>query len=325
MYQQPASYNQTPYGGGYGQYPQGGMSTGMNNGIPGGMSTGMGGMPSGMGGMPTGMGGMPSGMGGMSSGGGMPYSGTPVSSAQYGGGAPNGYGSQPSYPGAASYGQAPSGYGAPNGGGYMGQPGMGQPGMGGQGGYGAPQGYSPHVQRPGSTDSTKYKLQKIFNGVDKDGDGRLSEEELRGALINGDYTKFNPETVKLMIKMFDRNGDKSIDFEEFGYLWKYLADWRKLFARFDQDKNDTISFPEFDDAMKAFGYTLSPGFVQNLFAQYSHTNRKTHQRVISFDMFVQCCITVKRMTEAFKQFDTDRDGIVTLEFEQFLTTVMKLR
>lgn len=324
MYQQPSTYGQPAYGasggGGYGQYPQGNMNGHMAGGMPGG------GMHSAM----------PSNMGGMPANTGMPYGGgTP---------APGAY-TSPNYDGAQMYGQQPAGYGQPapgavaaNGGygAYMGQHTAGVPSMGGGGAPpgvygggpgGAPQhGYPMNAQqRPGSTDSTKYKLQKIFNGVDKDGDGRLSEEELRGALINGDYTKFNPETVKLMIKMFDRNGDKSIDFEEFGYLWKYLADWRKLFARFDQDKNDTISFPEFDDAMKAFGYTLSPGFVQNLFAQYSHTNRKTHQRVISFDMFVQCCITVKRMTEAFKQFDTDRDGIVTMEFEQFLTTVMKLR
>lgn len=227
-------------------------------------------------------------------------------------------------------------YGGGAGPGYMPQqppqqhqppPGMMQ-GMpyGGQPGYqGGPGGQMPPSRPESAADNTKYKLQKIFNGMDKDRDGRLSEEELRGALINGDYTKFNPETVKVMVKMFDRNRNKSIDFEEFVHLWKYLADWRKLFARFDADGNDTISLNEFSDAMRAFGYRLSQDFVRNLFSQYSHTSRKTRERVISFDMFVQCCISVKRMTEEFKKFDTDRDGLITLEFEQFLTSVMNLR
>lgn len=255
------------------------------------------------------------------------------------GGMPQGYSAPSQYPPTTGYGGQQGGYNssymppaqpnalygggiptAPTPGAYLQNPMM-------QGAYGGqPGGFQQPLpqQRPESTDGTQYKLKKIFNGMDKDSDGRLSEEELRGALINGDYTKFNPETVKVMVKMFDRNRNNSIDFEEFVHLWKYLADWRKLFSRFDSDGNDTISLKEFDDAMRAFGYRLTRQFVQNLFSQYSHTSRK-RERVISFDMFVQCCISVKRMTEEFKQHDTDRDGYVTLDFETFLTSVMNLR
>ena len=40
---------------------------------------------------------------------------------------------------------------------------------------------------------------------------------------------------------------------------------------------------------------------------------------MSFDMFVQCCIGLKRMTDVFKKYDGDRDGFITLSFEEFLT------
>jgi hypothetical protein len=40
---------------------------------------------------------------------------------------------------------------------------------------------------------------------------------------------------------------------------------------------------------------------------------------MSFDMFVQSCISLKRMTDVFKKYDTDRDGYITLSFEEFLT------
>jgi len=40
---------------------------------------------------------------------------------------------------------------------------------------------------------------------------------------------------------------------------------------------------------------------------------------MSFDMFVQSCISLKQMTDVFKKYDTDRDGYITLSFEEFLT------
>lgn len=40
---------------------------------------------------------------------------------------------------------------------------------------------------------------------------------------------------------------------------------------------------------------------------------------MSFDIFVQSCITLKRMTDVFKRYDEDRDGYVTFAFEEFLT------
>lgn len=40
---------------------------------------------------------------------------------------------------------------------------------------------------------------------------------------------------------------------------------------------------------------------------------------MSFDLFVQSCIILKRMTDIFKRYDDDRDGYITLSFEEFLT------
>ena len=40
---------------------------------------------------------------------------------------------------------------------------------------------------------------------------------------------------------------------------------------------------------------------------------------MSFDIFVQSCISLKRMTDIFKKYDSDRDGYITLSFEEFLT------
>lgn len=45
----------------------------------------------------------------------------------------------------------------------------------------------------------------IFQAVDQDHSGKISANELQLALLNGNFSPFNPETCRLMIGMFDTN------------------------------------------------------------------------------------------------------------------------
>ncbi|KAI2640653.1 EF-hand [Hypomontagnella submonticulosa] len=168
----------------------------------------------------------------------------------------------------------------------------------------------------GAADPT---LLPLFRAVDKDGTGQLSEKELSAALVNGDWTAFDPQTVRMMIRMFDSDRSGTIGFEEFCGLWSFLASWRALFDRFDADRSGNISPDEFSNALIAFRYRLSPGFVDLLFRTYD----KRNEGVMSFDLFVQACISLKRMTDVFKKYDEDRDGYITLSFEDFLVEILK--
>lgn len=47
------------------------------------------------------------------------------------------------------------------------------------------------------------------------GNGQLSEGELSTALVNGDFTSFDPQTVRMMIRMFDTDKNGTIGFDEF--------------------------------------------------------------------------------------------------------------
>ncbi|KAH8648965.1 hypothetical protein BGZ60DRAFT_422699 [Tricladium varicosporioides] len=164
-------------------------------------------------------------------------------------------------------------------------------------------------------------LWPLFKAVDKDGSGQLTEKELRSALVNGDWSSFDPYTVKMMIRMFDSDRSGSIGFEEFCGLWGFLAAWRSLFDRFDADRSGNISLDEYTNALVAFGYRLSPQFVETLFRTFD----KRNEGAISFDLFVQSCISLKRMTDVFKKYDDDRDGYITLSFEDFLTEIIRQR
>lgn len=117
-------------------------------------------------------------------------------------------------------------------------------------------------------------------------------------------------------------------FSEFQSLWKFLAAWRQLFERFDEDSSGRISLAEFSNALVAFGYRLSQPFIELLYNTFNSrgSDRRDSMRYgMSFDLFVQACIRLKRMTDVFKGYDDDRDGYVTLSFEEFLSEILRLQ
>ena len=73
----------------------------------------------------------------------------------------------------------------------------------------------PATPAPGRSSSADASLFLLFKAVDKSGNGQLSETELKVALVNGDWTAFDPQTVKMMIRMFDTDRSGTIGFDEF--------------------------------------------------------------------------------------------------------------
>lgn len=164
-------------------------------------------------------------------------------------------------------------------------------------------------------------LWDVFQRVDKDRSGAITAEELQQALSNGTWTPFNPETVRLMIGMFDKSQKGTVSFEEFGALWKYVTDWENCFRSFDRDNSGNIDRNELKTALTNFGYRLSDQIIDTLIRKYDRAGRGT----IYFDDFIQCCIVLYTLTSAFRQLDTDLDGVITIHYEQFLGMVFNLK
>ncbi|XP_066969901.1 programmed cell death protein 6 isoform X5 [Macrobrachium rosenbergii] len=131
-------------------------------------------------------------------------------------------------------------------------------------------------------------LQNVFSQVDKDRSGFIDARELQSALSNGNWTPFNPETVRLMIGMFDKKGSGTISFDEFGYLWKYVTDWQQCFRSFDRDNSGSINKGELKTAITTFGYRFSEQFYDVLMRRFDRSNKGA----IFFDDFIQCCIVL---------------------------------
>ena len=67
--------------------------------------------------------------------------------------------------------------------------------------------------------------------------------------------------------MFDKKGTHTINFDEFGALWKYVTDWQQCFKSFDRDNSGSINSQELKTALTTFGYRYDYFFF--IFYQYN--------------------------------------------------------
>lgn len=161
----------------------------------------------------------------------------------------------------------------------------------------------------------------MFQTIDRDRNGTICSDELQQALSNGSWTPFNPETVRLMIGIFDKNQNGVIDFNEFAALWQYVTDWQKTFRSYDTDNSGSIDKNELKTALTSFGYRLPDRIYNMLMKKFDRSDRGS----ILFDDFIQCCVILQTLTSAFRQYDHNLNGWITVSYEQFLTMVYSLK
>jgi Ca2+-binding EF-hand superfamily protein len=129
--------------------------------------------------------------------------------------------------------------------------------------------------------------------------------------------------------IFDTDRSGTIGFNEFSGLWKYIKDWQNVFKHFDRDRSGSIDGAELRDALAQFGFNLSPPLLDLVQKKYDIKANQAAARGIptvgiSFDRFVRACVVVKQLSEAFGRLDTDRDGWIQINYDQFMHTVLSL-
>lgn len=186
--------------------------------------------------------------------------------------------------------------------------------------YPSSQPRQPYSYQQGPPAGFDPKLWKWFCAVDTDRSGALSVTELQDALVNGDWTKFDLDTVKMLMNIFDTDRSGTIGFNEFAGLWKYIAEWQRVFKHFDRDHSGSIEGRELAEALRSFGYNLSPPLLKALEIRYASSAPSVYGPApgITFDRFVRACVTVKTLTETFQREDHNNDGWIQLNYEEFL-------
>jgi len=192
-------------------------------------------------------------------------------------------------------------------------------------GHGYQGGYRDHYQQQhGPPPGADPQLWQWFSAVASDRSGSISLTELQTALINGNWTSFDLDTVKMLMGIFDTDRSGTINYTEFAGLWKYISDWQNVFRHFDRDRSGSIEGRELAEALRSFGYNLSPPLLTLIEHKYASALSTGYGPPpgITFDRFVRACVVVKTLTEAFQRVDNDGDGWVQLNYEQFMSIVL---
>lgn len=121
-----------------------------------------------------------------------------------------------------------------------------------------------------------------------------------------------------MIAMFDADRSGTIDVAEFEKLFNYINQWLNCFKAYDRDQSGAIEEAELMQALSQMGFRFSQQFVQFLISVNDTRNR----REISVDQFIVLCVKIQRFTDAFRQRDTQQQGVITIGYEDFLGVVM---
>ena len=99
------------------------------------------------------------------------------------------------------------------------------------------------------TDSDAQNNEIIFRSIDTDKSGQITIDELRNQLRDGFEIPFNEETIILIIKIYDKNHNGTINAEEFKVLRKQLDIWRKVFNSIDTNNSGDIDKDELTQSL----------------------------------------------------------------------------
>ncbi|KAH9973117.1 hypothetical protein BGW80DRAFT_1311900 [Lactifluus volemus] len=169
-----------------------------------------------------------------------------------------------------------------------------------------------------------------FAAVVQDGNGQLSPEELRNALLNDGSLRFSTKTVNYLMSTFDLDGSGGIGFQEFEPLWNYVTQWRKMFDSFDIDHDGRIDASGLARVLAYYGLQVGPTVINMLIKKYGTTtlqNRHWHDGVplyVDLDQFFCVCVVVHQIYGLYERCSAGWDEQGQSPREEFLQAIISL-
>lgn len=103
------------------------------------------------------------------------------------------------------------------------------------------------------------EIEQAFRLIDRDGDGKITRQELEALLIRVGAEPPTPEELSMLLSEVDRDGDGCISLEEFGAISSVFlppacdSELRDAFDFFDTDHDGKITAEELFNVFRAIG------------------------------------------------------------------------
>ncbi|CAD5171534.1 unnamed protein product, partial [Musa acuminata subsp. malaccensis] len=171
---------------------------------------------------------------------------------------------------------------------------------------------SPVFLSSGSGMENAAVLREWFERVDSNRSGNITALQLQGALSVGNLD-FSLSIVQQMIRMYDFDGNGTMNFEEFVALNKFLLKVQNLFTVLERGRG-YLNPDDVYEGLVRLGFSLdSPSFLT-----VCESFDKNKKGMVRLDEFISLCIFVQSARNLFNSFDTTKQGRVTLDFNQFV-------
>ena len=156
-------------------------------------------------------------------------------------------------------------------------------------------------------------LRSVFDSLDRDDAGKLSQICIQRTLMNPDFSPFQEYTTTALLQTLDTSGSGYLNFDNFCGLWGFVTAWRSLFDRCDEGRKGFLSIDDYILAMKELEVKLlSSRILRGYYRSFAKGND-----TMAFDIFIQSSLSLKSKVDRFKTYNSDDDGFAGMSFEDW--------
>lgn len=128
-------------------------------------------------------------------------------------------------------------------------------------------------------------------------------------------TPFSETACNYFVRTFDTDQDGRINHDELREMCSNIKNWSAVFNNYDKDKSNFIDNEELNTALKEMGFRFSQQLIAHIIN--SNCSNDDHNR-INREEFIMMCVKLQRFTDQFRERDKNKNGIVTIDFEDFI-------
>jgi Ca2+-binding EF-hand superfamily protein len=167
----------------------------------------------------------------------------------------------------------------------------------------------------------EYALVQSFNSVDADGSGSIDARELQRALASGGLV-FSLQTVALLIRLNSSNTNGLLSFSEFKAVHEFLSHAHQSFVHFDASRSGKLNK---DEVLRALVYGGYGDVDETAIKHACKSFDPDRSNDLGVDQYIGLMLFLHACRRVFKSFDLDKDGKITLDFNQFIYAAVKTR